>query len=175
MPANDGNGRPLGILGGIFDPPHNGHLAVASFARDYFGLSEVLFVPSGTPPHKSTATPAIDRLAMLKRAIVNEPTFKIWDAELRRKGTSYTIDTLEELSRHFPGRPVYFIVGSDNLHEIQTWRRYRDVLRLVTLCVTHRPGRGVASGSRRVVRPAGQGRSGRRSRSGGVNSQQSLS
>jgi nicotinate-nucleotide adenylyltransferase len=131
----------VGIVGGIFDPVHNGHLAIAALARDYFGLTKVLFIPSGRPPHKSRVTaPAADRLAMLRLAVRNEPAFAVWDGELRRKGISYTFDTLRKLTEEFAGRPVYFIVGSDNLQEITTWRRWRDVLAMVTLCVAHRPG-----------------------------------
>ena len=118
----------VGIVGGIFDPVHNGHLAIAGLARDYFGLTTILFIPSGRPPHKSRVTaPAADRLAMLRLAVRNEPAFAVWDGELRRKGISYTFDTLRKLTGEFAGRPIYFIVGSDNLQEIETWRRWRDV------------------------------------------------
>jgi nicotinate-nucleotide adenylyltransferase len=131
----------IGILGGIFDPVHNGHLALAAGARSYFDLSKVLFIPAGRPPHKPhIGASAGDRLAMLLLAIRNEPAFIVWDGELRRKGISYTFDTLRKLIHDFPGRPLYFIVGSDNVREIMTWRRYRDVLAMVTLCVAHRPG-----------------------------------
>ncbi len=131
----------IGIAGGIFDPVHNGHLAVGALARDYFGLSKILFIPSGLPPHKAhVIASAADRLAMLCLAVRGEPSFTVWDGELRRKGVSYTVDTLRKLAQDFPGRHFYFIVGSDNLQEIKTWRRCRDVLAMVTLCVAHRPG-----------------------------------
>jgi nicotinate-nucleotide adenylyltransferase len=131
----------IGILGGIFDPLHHGHLAVAALARDYFTLPQILFVPSGRPPHKSTiGASAADRLAMLKLAVRHEPSFTIGDEELKSQNVSYTFDTLTTLRKTFPGRPFYFIVGSDNLHEIETWHCYREVLKMVTLCVAHRPG-----------------------------------
>jgi nicotinate-nucleotide adenylyltransferase len=135
----------VGILGGIFDPVHNGHLSIAALARDFFGLSEILFIPSGRPPHKSCpGATARQRLAMLRRALKGEKRFVLWDGELRRPGISYTFDTLKRLEREFPRRPFYFIVGSDNLGEIVTWHRYREVLSMVTLCVAHRPGHTLA-------------------------------
>jgi nicotinate-nucleotide adenylyltransferase len=77
---------------------------------------------------------------MLRLALRNEPDFMVWDGELRRRGISYTVDTLRALARELPGSRFYFIVGTDNLREIGTWRRFRDVLAMVTLCVAHRPG-----------------------------------
>jgi nicotinate-nucleotide adenylyltransferase len=131
----------IGILGGIFDPVHNAHLALAAGAKKKFRLSKILFIPSGRPPHKArTGAPPADRLAMLCLALRQSPDSAVWDGELRRKGVSYTIDTLRALSREFPESQFYFIVGSDNLREIETWHRFRDLLAMVTLCVAHRPG-----------------------------------
>jgi nicotinate-nucleotide adenylyltransferase len=139
--SRSGNTAAIGILGGIFDPVHNGHLALAARAKKFFSLSKVLFIPSGRPPHKARVrASAADRLAMLCLALRNEPDFMVWDGELRRKGISYTIDTLGALAEEFPGSQFYFLVGSDNLGEIETWRSFRDVLAMVTLCVAHRPG-----------------------------------
>ncbi|MDO5577371.1 MAG: nicotinate-nucleotide adenylyltransferase [Fibrobacter sp.] len=133
--------NPIGVLGGIFDPVHNGHLAVASLAKEFFKLDKVLLVPSGTPPHKkSTVTcSAFHRNEMLLQAIADEPGFDIWDHEIKRDGISYTVDTIHELKETFEN-PIYFIIGSDNLKEIVTWYKYEEILKLVTLCVAHRPG-----------------------------------
>jgi len=133
---------PIGVLGGIFDPVHNGHLAAARLAAEFFNCQKVLFVPSGIPPHKrnSVTASARDRLAMLEAALAGDNRAVIWKNELLRDGVSYTIDTLEELARLYPGAPIHFIIGADNLHEIHTWHRYHDILRRVTLCVTERPG-----------------------------------
>jgi len=134
--------RPVGILGGVFDPPHLGHCAVAQMALKQFSLSTVLFIPSGTPPHKKESVQASGehRLAMLKLAVQNNPALTLYTREIHRPGNSYTIDTLHELKESYADRPLYFIVGSDNLAEIATWHRYREILSLVTLCVAHRPG-----------------------------------
>lgn len=132
---------PLGVLGGIFDPIHNGHLAIASLAREYFKLHQVLFIPSGNPPHKESTVVASaqDRLAMLQIALQDEPGVAIYDCELKRSGFSFTIDTIHELQSRF-NTDIYFIIGSDNIREIKTWHRYQEILKLVTLCIAHRPG-----------------------------------
>ena len=133
---------PLGILGGIFDPVHNGHCAAACLARDYFSLDKVYLIPSGTPPHKSgsvAASPA-HRLAMLKCAVKGTKSLTVWDEEIRRSGVSYTADTIRRIKRKNPAVPLYFIIGSDNLGEIVTWHDYRQILSSVVLCVAHRPG-----------------------------------
>jgi len=136
------NAPPLGILGGIFDPVHIGHLAIACFARDHLGLDKIYLIPSGTPPHKIntvSATPN-QRLAMLRLAIKGAKGLRVWDEEVRRSGISFTIDTIHRIKRENPKKPIYFIIGSDNLSEIATWYKYKQILSLVTLCVAKRPG-----------------------------------
>lgn len=133
--------RPVGVLGGIFDPVHNGHLAAAMLARDHFALDRVIFIPSGTPPHKNSVyASASDRLNMLKLAVGDVPEFSVWEGEVFRDGCSYTIETLEILHDSFGDSLVHFIIGSDNLTEIPTWHRYEQILQRVTLCVASRPG-----------------------------------
>ncbi|GBU20765.1 nicotinate-nucleotide adenylyltransferase [Fibrobacteres bacterium R8-0-B4] len=131
----------IGILGGVFDPVHCGHLAVALLAKEHFGLSEVIFVPSGAPPHKpDVAVSSDDRLNMLKSALAGTDGCVVWDGELRRSGYSYTIDTLNELSGLYEGAKFYFIIGTDNLPEIAKWRSYEEIIAKVTFCVAFRPG-----------------------------------
>lgn len=136
------NSRRLGLFGGSFDPIHNGHLAVAALVREHLGLSRIVFIPAGRPPHKRHTVHVAPehRLAMLQLAVADIPEFTVDSGEIERCGPSYTIDTLEALAAEDPARELFFIVGSDNLREMLTWRRYRDILRLVTLCVVHRPG-----------------------------------
>jgi nicotinate-nucleotide adenylyltransferase len=133
---------PIGVLGGIFDPVHFGHLATARLAGDFFHLDQIFFVPAGVPPHKrSTVSASPDhRLAMLKLALTGESGATIWDGEINSPRVSYTVDTLGAIQESFPASPLYFIVGADNLHEIHTWHRYRAILAMVTLCVAERPG-----------------------------------
>jgi nicotinate-nucleotide adenylyltransferase len=131
---------PVGILGGIFDPVHFGHLATARLALDYFHLKKIYLVPAGTPAHKPAplAGPA-QRLAMLSLSVENSKGLEVWDGEIRRPGASYTVDTLRELKLRHPEAPLYFIIGSDNLKEIPLWYDYRAILSLAIFCVTHRP------------------------------------
>jgi len=137
MPRN----APIGILGGIFDPIHYGHLATARLAQEYFHLEKVLFIPAGTPAHKSVpwAKPT-HRLAMLDLGIGKTPGFELWKGEMYRKGPSYTIDTLKELKKRHHDAPLYFIIGSDNLREIPRWHNFKAILNLAVFCVAHRPG-----------------------------------
>jgi nicotinate-nucleotide adenylyltransferase len=142
MRKNSSRARPVGVFGGIFDPVHNGHLAAACLARDFFRLERVLLVPAGIPPHKSgtVIADARHRLAMLAEAVAGCVSLEIWDEEIRRSGISYTIDTIRSIGEKYPGRPLYFIIGSDNLSEISTWSRWEEILASVQLCVAHRPG-----------------------------------
>jgi nicotinate-nucleotide adenylyltransferase len=136
----------IGIFGGIFDPVHNGHLAVAQLALEHFGLLKVYFVPSGSPPHKrgSVRASAPERLAMLRSAVKGNPRFAVRDLEVRRTGTSFSVDTISLIKNENPGMEIFFLIGSDNLREIPSWHRYRRILKLVTVGVAHRPGHSFA-------------------------------
>ena len=132
----------LGIMGGTFDPIHYGHLVAAEMARSKFNLSKVLFIPSGTPPHKdrSDITAAGLRFEMIERAIQDNSAFDISALELERKGPSYTVDTLRVLSRTWPEHELYFITGSDVLCEIFSWREVEEILKMTEFIGAARPG-----------------------------------
>lgn len=133
----------FGLFGGSFDPVHNGHIAVAALAREFLELSQIIFIPARIPPHKKRTVHASakQRLAMLELALSSrQEAFTIYRGELEREGPSYSIDTIEAFLADSPDAEICFIVGSDNLTEIPTWHRYRDILARVTLCVAHRPG-----------------------------------
>jgi nicotinate-nucleotide adenylyltransferase len=135
--------RRIGILGGVFDPVHCGHLAAAVMAKEEFGLGRVIFIPSGMPPHKSSVTASCDdRLNMLKLALDDMGCgFDVWEGEIRREGYSYTIDTVKELREvHGDDVEIYFIIGADNLADIPKWHSYEDIVKMVTVCVVERPG-----------------------------------
>lgn len=132
-----------GILGGSFDPIHNAHLHVAREARKRLALDRVLFVPARVPPHKRDAAVSDPehRLAMAKLAVAGEAGFEVSDAELRREGPSYTIDTVEaELSRLGAGAEVFFLVGADQALELASWRRVGDLVKRCTVVPVTRPG-----------------------------------
>ena len=147
----DGGSEParrIGILGGTFDPPHLGHLLIAETARVALGLELVIFVPAGEPWLKSgqRITPAAHRLRMVQLATADNPDFCVSDCEVRRRGASYTVDTLRELrGAYHPGTELYFIVGSDVLDQFHRWKEPDCILDLCRLAVIERPG-GPADG-----------------------------
>lgn len=129
----------LGVLGGTFDPIHNGHIAAGLRAQAALGLAQVLVVPSRIPPHRAAGASAADRLAMAKLAAQEQQGWTASDIELRREGPSYTFDTLTEL-RATSGWQFFFIIGADAFAEIATWSRYPAVLDLAHFAVVARPG-----------------------------------
>lgn len=134
--------RRLGLLGGTFDPVHNGHLMIAYMARQRFQLQELRFIPAGQPPHKDgrLVTPAGDRLAMVRLAIGDEPGFSVSSMEIERDGPSYTVDTLTQVrDEEGPDCELFFIVGGDALPDLLSWRAPERLLELCTLVVFRRP------------------------------------
>ena len=152
--------RRLGILGGTFDPPHHGHLALAEWARVELALDAVWFVPAGEPPHKrgSAPSPARHRLAMTRLAVRGNPAFRVSTLECRRRGPSYTIDTLRALARSHPGTRLHLLMGADTWATFAHWREPAAIARAAELVVALRPG-----ARERPRAAAGRaGRSGRR-------------
>jgi nicotinate-nucleotide adenylyltransferase len=132
----------IGVLGGTFDPIHVGHLIVAEEARIKLGLEEVLFVPAGEPWLKQDrdVTPAIHRVEMVRRAIADNPDFKLCTLEVDRSGPSYTVDTLEALQDQLSETSLFFILGRDTLAELPLWKEPRKVIQLCRLVVPPRLG-----------------------------------
>jgi nicotinate-nucleotide adenylyltransferase len=133
----------IGILGGTFDPIHIGHLVVAEEARTKLGLSEVLFVPAGQPWLKQARdiTPAAHRVEMVRRAIADNPQFKLCTLEVERPGPSYTVDTLTFLQKQLGSQAsLFFILGRDTLAELPLWQEPRKVIQLCRLVVPPRLG-----------------------------------
>ncbi len=115
--------RRIGLMGGTFDPVHYVHLMLAENAYRQYDLDEVVFLPSGDPPHKTgrQITPDTMRYEMLQLATANVPYFRISDMEIVRKGYSYSSDTLTELRQLHPDTDYYFIMGGDSIFQIETW------------------------------------------------------
>jgi nicotinate-nucleotide adenylyltransferase len=132
----------IGILGGTFDPPHNGHIAIAKAALSECELQKVLFIPAKYPPHKPVdkVTPERDRVQMLELAIKDYSEFEMSDIELKREGPSYTIDTLQEIKKLYSGVEIIFIIGADNILEIESWYRPDEILQAATVVAFNRPG-----------------------------------
>jgi nicotinate-nucleotide adenylyltransferase len=133
--------RPIGILGGTFDPIHFGHLRAAFELNELLDLESVLFIPAADPPHRGKPlADAVTRLAMVRAAIEDQPGFVADDRELRRAGPSYTVLTLEELRLEHGRRPLVLMLGMDAFLGLPTWHRWRELLELAHLAVAHRPG-----------------------------------
>ena len=133
----------IGVLGGTFDPPHNGHIAIAEQALTQLNLDQVLFAPTGQPPHKqgNPITPIEDRLEMVRLAIANHPRFALSRIDVDRAGPTYTADTMRLLHEQFgDGVDLYFIMGMDSLANILTWHAPEQLIRICKLAVFHRPG-----------------------------------
>ena len=120
----------VGLFGGTFDPPHLGHLILASEAQSQLELTRLLWTVTPDPPHKQdqTITPLEHRLAMVKLAIEDEPTFEISDIELNRPGPHYTIDTIRLLAEQNPGAEIVPIIGGDSLNDLPSWHKPKEIV-----------------------------------------------
>jgi nicotinate-nucleotide adenylyltransferase len=120
----------VGLFGGTFDPPHIGHLILASEARSQLELTRVLWTVTPDPPHKQdqTITPLEHRLAMVRLAIDDDPSFELSDVELNRPGPHYTIDTIRLLAEQDPEAEIVPILGGDSLHDLPTWHQPREIV-----------------------------------------------
>ncbi|MBS0590577.1 MAG: nicotinate-nucleotide adenylyltransferase [Proteobacteria bacterium] len=144
-PSNVGVGfasQPIAILGGTFDPVHNGHLRVAWEAAEALD-AQVRLMPAHVPPHKpAPLASAAQRVAMLERALIGQSRLVVDTRELRREGTSYTVDTLRDLRVEFgEAQSLILLVGADAFGNLPTWREWRQLFRLAHIVMLTRPGR----------------------------------
>jgi nicotinate-nucleotide adenylyltransferase len=131
----------VGLFGGSFDPVHNAHVALARTALDQLRLDELRWIPVGQPWQKARRLASgADREAMVRLAIAGEPRFVLDRSELRRRGVSYTLDTVREYAAAAPGDERVLILGQDQYASLHTWRDWRELLGLVTLAIANRPG-----------------------------------
>ncbi len=131
----------VGIIGGSFDPIHFGHLRIAQIALEEQNLKEILFIPSGNPPHKNTKnlSPAIDRYNMVKFAVKGNKNFKVCDYEIHETGITYTILTIKELQKQYPKKTAFsFILGADAFLDMDTWKDLEEFLSMVELIILSR-------------------------------------
>jgi nicotinate-nucleotide adenylyltransferase len=134
--------RRVGVMGGTFDPIHHGHLVAASEVQAWFGLDEVVFVPTGAPWQKAErqVTEAEHRYLMTVIATASNPRFWVSRVDIDRGGPTYTIDTLRDLRTAYPDAELYFITGADALAEIFTWRDADELFALAQFVGCTRPG-----------------------------------
>ncbi len=133
--------KKIGILGGTFDPPHNGHLLIANEVLDVLSLDEVWFMPNQEPPHKlkSNGASTQNRIEMLELAIDGHPNFQIEKIELERTGRSYTIDTMKLVKERYPSDEFYFIIGADMVEYLPKWNKIDELVKMVQFVGVNRP------------------------------------
>jgi nicotinate-nucleotide adenylyltransferase len=132
-----------GVFGGTFDPPHVGHLLLAADARESLNLDRLIFVPAGAQPLKVDTPPIAspqDRLEMVRLAVADDANYSVDDAEINRKGLSFTVDTLEHLSERYGGGQLFLLLGEDALATFDKWRAPERIRELATIAVMKRGG-----------------------------------
>mgnify|MGYP000902053932 CR=1 FL=1 len=131
----------IGIMGGTFDPIHNGHLIIAENSRINFDLDKIIFIPTGMPAHKikNGITSNNRRYEMVLLSINSNPYFSISPLEIKREGITYTIDTIKYLMSKNKDTEYYFIMGSDSLYNFHKWKDYKELLKLCKFIVAKRP------------------------------------
>lgn len=137
------NIKKLAIMGGTFDPIHIGHLMTAEEVRNEFGIDQVVFIPTGQPPHKKgkRVTDSEHRYLMSVLATVENPSFHVSRIEIDRPGMTYTVDTIKEIKKLYaPDTKIYFITGADAVHEILTWNRVDELMKICEFVAVTRPG-----------------------------------
>ncbi len=131
----------IGLMGGSFNPIHIGHVNMARAALDGGYVDRIIFLPSGNPPHKKAGLmDKEDRYAMTCLAIEGEEKMSVSREEIDREGVIYTVDTLTRLKEQMPQAKLYYLIGADTVHQLHTWRRAADVIRLCAFLVMMRPG-----------------------------------
>lgn len=135
----------IGVMGGTFDPIHNGHLVAASEVQSWFDLDEVVFVPTGQPWQKADrdVSKAEDRYLMTVIATASNPRFAASRVDLDRDGATYTIDTLRDLQKRWPDADLYFITGADAMAAILSWRDHEELFGLAHFVGCTRPGHNI--------------------------------
>jgi nicotinate-nucleotide adenylyltransferase len=133
----------LGLMGGTFNPIHIGHLKIASKVLDSFDLAKIIFIPSGNPPHKRAGDiiDAFHRLKMIESAINDDKRLEVSDIEIKRKGKSYTLDTIKQVKELY-GRDteIYFIAGADSALDLPNWKNPSEILSISHFVAVERPG-----------------------------------
>ena len=132
--------RRIGVMGGTFDPIHNGHLVAASEVASAFKLDEVIFVPTGSPYLKQNVTSAEHRYLMTVIATASNPRFKVSRIDIDRGGDTYTVDTLSEMKEIYPDADLVFISGADAIAQILAWKDVARLWSLAHFVAVSRPG-----------------------------------
>lgn len=144
----------IGIMGGTFDPIHNGHLMLGHYARELFALDEIWFMPNGTPPHKANASiesHVNHRVEMVQKAIEHEKNFVLQLYEARNKQVNYSYLTMETFKEIYPGHEFYFIIGADSLFNIEKWKYPERLLKTCVILAAYRDGKNKIEMEEQIV------------------------
>lgn len=144
MSAQEGRRERIGVMGGTFDPIHNGHLVAASEVQQQFDLDEVIFVPTGEPWMKREVTLGEHRYLMTVIATAANPRFTVSRVDIDRQGPTYTVDTLRDIRDEHPDADLFFITGADAVAQILEWKDVADVWELAHLVAVSRPGHSLS-------------------------------
>ena len=132
----------IGIFGGSFNPMHIGHIVMAELFSECLGLDKIIVIPAGVAPHKENFSPVDGekRLEMCRLSVADISACEVSDIELRRGGKSYTIDTVREVARLYPGSELYLLTGSDMFLTFDSWKDFKDILDKAVICTVARNG-----------------------------------
>jgi nicotinate-nucleotide adenylyltransferase len=132
----------IGLYGGSFDPVHLGHLLVAQAAVEELGLDKLFFIPAAQSPFKPENKPAPDtiRLQLLRIALAGKTNCEIDEQEIQRGGVSYTVDTLRDYAKKFPGAEIFYLIGADNAAKLNEWREPAELAKMAEFVAVPRPG-----------------------------------
>jgi nicotinate-nucleotide adenylyltransferase len=136
----------LGLYGGSFDPVHLGHLLVAQAAVEELGLDKLFFIPAAQSPFKPEIKPAPDavRLRLLRLALAGKTNYEIDEQEIKRGGISYSVETLRDYAKRFPGAQLFYLIGADNISKLNEWREASELAKLAEFVAIPRPGEKAA-------------------------------
>ena|SRR5437867_131663 len=132
----------VALFGGSFDPVHQGHLLVAMAAMEELSLDRLFFIPAAQSPFKPETRPAPAelRLRLLRLALAGQAHYEVDDQEIKRAGTSYSIDTIRDYADRFPRARLFYLIGADHIRQLHTWRSADELARLIEFVVIPRPG-----------------------------------
>jgi nicotinate-nucleotide adenylyltransferase len=138
--------KSIGLFGGSFDPVHMGHLLVAQAAREELDLDRLFFIPAAQSPFKPELrpSPARARVQLLRLSLAGQSWCEVDEQEIQRGGVSYTIDTVRDYARRFPGAPLFYLIGADHLPQLPKWRATEELAQLAEFVVIPRPGQAEA-------------------------------
>ena len=132
--------RRIGLMGGSFNPIHLAHVGLAKAALEGGYVDEIIFLPTGNPPHKAGLTDKEDRYAMTCLAVEGHENMRVSRVEIDREGMIYTVDTLGILRREMPDCAFYYLIGADTVFQLHTWKRVDELITLCTFLACMRPG-----------------------------------